>query len=198
MDIEHSTASPTTTTVVIDRCDYHFGPQTSSALERSKNPGIAGAVAALQTFYYALNHRDLPALTAVWADHDLVQLNNPVGGLLRSKPSVEDLYRRVFASDIGLQVTFTDAVTYAWADAVVFAGRELASYLGVGDAGAAEVRPEVALTIRTTRVFGYSEKAGRWLQVHHHGSIDSPTALQRYREAVQAGVRVGDSADEWA
>jgi ketosteroid isomerase-like protein len=181
--------------VVTDRFDYDFGPQSSSAIERSADPGRAGAVAAVETFYFALNHRDLRTLAAVWADDGLVQLNNPIGGILRSKPSVEDLYRRIFASDIGLQVTFTDAVSYAGADTVVFAGRELASYFHVRDCGASEVREEVAVTIRTTRVFGYSSKAGRWLQLHHHGSIDSPTALQRYRDAVQAGNRVGTPDD---
>jgi len=194
MTIEHPIGPSTAAaSVVIDKFDYDFGPRSTSALERSTDPGRAGAVAALQTFYYALNHRDLPALAAVWADHDLVQLNNPVGGLLRSKPSVEDLYRRIFASDIGLQVTFTDAVTYAWAPAVVFAGRELASYLSARDSDTDEGRHEVALTIRTTRVFGFSSKEGRWMQLHHHGSIDSPNALHDYREAVRAGASAGNS-----
>ncbi len=176
---------------------YDFGPQSCSALKESIDPGRAGAVAALQTFYYALNQRDLQTLTAVWADHDLVQLNNPVGGLLRSRTSVEDLYRRIFASDLGLQVTFTDAVTYASANMVVFAGREIGSYRQApARGGDDEMREDVSLNIRTTRIFGYSRDVGRWQQLHHHGSIDSPIALQRYRDAVQAGTPSGQSRVE--
>jgi ketosteroid isomerase-like protein len=170
--------------VTIDRFDYDFGPRSTSALELAADPSRAGAVAALQTFYYALNRADLAALTAVWADHDLVQLNNPVGGVLRSKPSVEDLYRRIFASNIGLEVSFTDVVTYAWPAAVVFAGRELACYRDAGSG----VPEQAEVAIRTTRVFGYSSRDRRWVQLHHHGSIDSPGALQRYQNAVRAGT----------
>jgi len=41
--------------------------------------------------------------------------------------------------------------------------------------------------IRTSRFFAYSEAIGRWVQFHHHGSIDSPEALRAYQHAVANG-----------
>jgi hypothetical protein len=154
--------------------DHRFGPQSRNRLTDTENPARDGAIAALETFYYALNNRDLDILSAVWSQHDLAQLNNPVGGILRSGHAITDLYRRIFDGGLGLTVTFTDAATYWWADSVVFAGREIGSY------GA-----QAPLTIRTTRVFGYD---GHWRQVHHHGSIDQPEELAAYQRAV-AGRR---------
>jgi hypothetical protein len=149
--------------------DHRFGPQSRNRLTETKNPHHHGAIAALETFYHALNNRDLDTLSAVWSQHDLAQLNNPVGGILRSGRAVTDLYRKIFNGNLGLTVTFTDAATYWWADSVVFAGREIGSY------GA-----QVPLTIRTTRVFAYDDG---WRQVHHHGSIDHPAELAAYQKA---------------
>ena len=160
---------------MIELVDYRFGPQARNRLDEATDPGRDGAVAALETFYYALNNRDLDALSAVWSQDDLAQLNNPVGGILRSGQAVTDLYRRIFRGRLGLTVTFTDAVTYWWDGAVVFAGREIGEYNGPDGT-------RVPLTIRTSRVFGY--EAQRWLQVHHHGSIDRPEELAAYQKAI--------------
>jgi ketosteroid isomerase-like protein len=160
----------------IELVDYRFGPDARKLLAEARDPGRDGAVAALESFYHALNNRDLDTLAAVWSQDELAQLNNPVGGILRSGQAVTDLYRRIFAGSLGLTVTFTDAVTYWWADSVVFAGRELGSYRA-GD-------KLVPLAIRTTRVFGYDTAAGQWLQVHHHGSIDQADELAAYQRAV--------------
>jgi hypothetical protein len=160
----------------IEVVDHRFGPQARARLAEATDPGHGGAVAALESFYHALNNRDLDILAAVWSQHELAQLNNPVGGIMRSGRAVTDLYRRIFAGGLGLTVTFTDAATYWWADSVVFAGREIGSYED-GDG------MRVPLAIRTTRVFGYDTAAGRWLQFHHHGSIDQPDELAAYQRA---------------
>jgi hypothetical protein len=161
---------------MIELVDYGFGPDAQNRLTESKEPGRAGALAALETFYYALNNGDLDALTAVWADHELVQLNNPIGGIIRSRDAVRGLYQRVFAGALNIQVTFGDAATYWLSDSVTFAGRETGSYqhprLG-----------EQPLHIRTTRIFAYD---GAWSQVHHHGSIDDPDALTAYQDAIRS------------
>lgn len=39
------------------------------------------------------------------------------------------------------------------------------------------------LAIRTSRIFR-RDPDGRWLQVHHHGSIDDPQMLAAYQAAV--------------
>jgi hypothetical protein len=163
---------------VIELVDYQFGPASRLRLGDTTRPGREGAVAALETFYYALNRRDLTALAAVWSQDELAQLNNPLGGILRSGQAITDLYRRVFAGGVNLCVTFVDAATYRLPDAVVFAGREVGRYHDLHGA-------IVPLTIRTTRVFGYDRDLGRWLQLHHHGSIDSPEELAAYQDTVR-------------
>jgi ketosteroid isomerase-like protein len=161
----------------IELVDYRFGPSARNRVDGATDPGRDGAVAALETFYHALNSRDLDALSSVWSADPLAQLNNPIGGILRSGQAVTDLYRRIFAGQVGLTVTFGDAVTYWSADTVVFAGREVGQYLGTEGA-------PVPLTIRTSRLFRYDRDAGRWLQLHHHGSIDNPTELDAYQRVV--------------
>lgn len=156
---------------MIELADYGFGPNARPRADESRTPGRDGALAALETFYYALNTKDLETLVAGWADDPLVQLNNPVGGILRGRDAVRELYARVFAGSLDVQVTFDDAATYWLGDSVVFAGRETGTYLGD--------RP---LRIRTTRIFRYAEA---WLQVHHHGSIDDADALGAYQQAVR-------------
>ncbi|MEU4197910.1 nuclear transport factor 2 family protein [Kribbella sp. NPDC026611] len=160
---------------MIELVDYGFGPGARARLAEAADPGRAGALAALETFYYALNHKDLDTLVAGWADDGLVQLNNPIGGILRGREAVRGLYERVFAGSLNVQVTFGDAATYWRTDTVVFAGRETGTYqhptLG-----------EQPLHIRTTRVFSYVDG---WQQVHHHGSIDDADALATYQAAVR-------------
>lgn len=60
-------------------------------MEEAQAPGREGALAALETFYYSLNQKNLDVLVAGWADDPLVQLNNPVGGILRGRDAVRDL-----------------------------------------------------------------------------------------------------------
>lgn len=160
---------------MIELIDYGFGPNARSRADEARTPGRVGALAALETFYYALNSKDLDTLAAGWADDPLVQLNNPVGGILRGRAAVRDLYERVFAGTLNVQVTFGDAATYWLGDAVVFAGRETGTYrhpsLG-----------EQPLRIRTTRIFAYD---GTWRQIHHHGSIDDAELLAAYQDAVR-------------
>lgn len=160
---------------MIELVDYGFGPQARSRMAAARSPGREGALAALETFYYALHSKDLETLVVGWADDGLVQLNNPIGGILRSREAVRELYARVFAGTLNVQVTFGDAATYWLGDSVVFAGREVGTYQ----------HPELGerpLQIRTTRIFRY---AGTWQQIHHHGSIDDADVLAGYQSAVR-------------
>ena len=162
---------------MIEIVDYQFGPAARNRIAEATDPGHDGAVAALESFYYALNRRDITVLAQVWSQDELAQLNNPIGGILRSGAAVTALYRRIFDGGLALRVTFVDAATYWFDDAVVFAGREIGRYHD-GDT-------VVPITIRTTRVFGYDRELGRWLQLHHHGSIDQPSELAAYQNAVR-------------
>jgi hypothetical protein len=169
--------------MMIEVVDHQFGPTSRNLLADTVRSDRRGATAALETFYFALHRRDLPTLSAVWSLHEFAQLDLPAGGVVRSGAAVTEHYRRAFAGSLGLTVTFVDAAAYWCDDAVVFAGREIGRYRdGEGCA--------VPLTIRTSRLFGYDREAGRWLQLHCHGSIEAASELAAYQRA-DAGRRGG-------
>ncbi|MFD9892679.1 YybH family protein [Amycolatopsis sp. NPDC059027] len=153
-----------------------FGPDARELLSEATQPGRAGALAALESFYFAFNHRDLDVFRRVWTTHPLAQLNNPLGGILRGGEAITALYDKVFTGPARVTVTFGDIVEYVGDDHALFAGRETGEYR-VGDT------PAVPLAIRTSRYFRYEE--GHWAQVHHHGSIDDAAALAAYQEAIR-------------
>jgi ketosteroid isomerase-like protein len=152
-----------------------YGSDARNRLADTSNPTIEGARAALETFYFALNNRDPDALAAVWSQHPLAQLNNPLGGMLRGGDAITALYRRIFTGPVRLTVELGDIVEYLGEDHALFAGRETGAYR-VKDG-----KP-VAVTFRTSRYFRYDD--GRWRQFHHHGSMDEPQALDAYQRAI--------------
>jgi len=161
---------------MIEKTDIAFGPASRNRLDQAADPGPEGALAALESFYYALNSADLDALRDDWSASPLAQLNNPLGGILRGGEAIVGLYEKVFAGTVNVQVTFGDVVAYLGADHAVFAGRETGTYT-------APDGTLVPLAIRTSRYFRYED--GRWQQFHHHGSIDDAGELAAYQKAVR-------------
>jgi hypothetical protein len=157
--------------------DLSFGTDARERLAAATDEGPAGALAALETFYYALNRRDAGVLAQVWSDDPLAQLNNPLGGILRGGAAVVRLYERVFTSGTRLEIRFSDFVQYLDERHALFAGRESGTYTVEGSA-------PVPVQIRTSRYFRYDPAHGRWLQFHHHGSIDDPEQLAAYQRAL--------------
>lgn len=163
---------------MISHSEQRFGLDSRDRRGEAANPGLEGALAALETFYHALNNRDPEILADVLSEHPLAQLNNPVGGILRGGGSIVDLYAsKIFRGRVVVQVEFGDFVQYTDDRHVLFAGRETGTYAADGG----EPR---ALAIRTSRYFRYDSSRGRWLQFHHHGSIDEPEVLAAYQLAV--------------
>ncbi len=141
------------------------------------DPGVEGARACLESFYHAFNQRSSQVLRQVWADDPLIQLNNPLGGIVRGIEGIADLYGGIFDGPARVWVEYHDVVEHAGADVVVFAGRERGEFR-VGDT-------VIPLDIRTTRILAYDGR--RWGQIHHHGSITDPELLAAYQEAVRGG-----------
>ncbi|MEU0469674.1 nuclear transport factor 2 family protein [Amycolatopsis sp. NPDC006131] len=152
-----------------------FGPDSRNRLDAATAPGIEGALAALETFYFAFNQRDSDVFARVWTQDALAQLNNPLGGILRGGEAISALYDKVFHGPARVTVTFGDVVEYAGDGHALFAGRETGSYVVDGR--------EVPLRIRTSRYFRYED--GRWAQFHHHGSIDDAAELAAYQSAIR-------------
>jgi ketosteroid isomerase-like protein len=161
---------------MIEKTDISFGPDSTNRMSETVDPSSNGADAALESFYYSLNNRDIDALQANWSASSLAQLNNPVGGILRGGDAISELYSRIFSGTVNVQVTFGDVVAYLGDRHAVFAGREIGSYT-------ASDGTAVPLEIRTSRYFRYEE--GRWRQYHHHGSIDDPDALRAYQRTIR-------------
>ncbi|MET7400164.1 nuclear transport factor 2 family protein [Dactylosporangium sp. NPDC005572] len=162
-----------------DLVDYDFGPHSRNRLADTAAETADGAIAALETFYYALNHGDLDVLAQIWSDDDLTQVDNPVGGIVRSGPAIVELYRHLFESGMQLEITFTDAATYWTPGAAMFAGRELGHYTNAEG-------ERVPMEFRTSRYFTWHPRHERWRQIHHHGSLDDPVALHDYQVAARA------------
>lgn len=61
-------------------------------LDETARSGVEGAHAALETFYHAFNTRSLDLFRQIWVDDPLIQLNNPVGGIVRGAAEIAALY----------------------------------------------------------------------------------------------------------
>lgn len=153
-----------------------YGRDSTDQIEQASKSGIEGARMLIESFYYAFNHRDLIVLKRVWADHELIQLNNPLGGILRDYEAIAALYGRVFKGAATVWVEFSDIVEFQTDDMVVFAGREHGEFTVNNQT--------LRLAIRTSRVVQWFGAEIGWRQVHHHGSIDNPELLAAYQQAV--------------
>lgn len=131
---------------------------------------------ALAGFYRAFNGRDLDLMRRNWHPDECV-LANPLGGIRRGWAEIEPFYARLFGGPARVYVEFYDYTLLVGTDLFVAAGRERGAFQR-GDT-------RVELAIRTSRV--YRKVDGLWRQIHHHGSIEEPALLTRYREAATAG-----------
>jgi len=160
----------------INKLNREFGKDSINQIENTNRYNINGALACLETFYYSFNNKDLDVFRKVWYDNDLVQLNNPLGGITRGTKAIADIYYRIFNGQAKVWVKFTDIVYYEVNDMIVFAGTEIGEF-----STQEEIIP---LQIRTSRIFCFVEEENRWFQIHHHGSIDDPELLRKYQNAV--------------
>lgn len=152
---------------------------SENRIDNLREPGIVGARMLVESFYYAFNHRDLTVLKQVWAEHDLIQLNNPLGGILRGYEPIAALYSRVLSGAASVWVELDDIVEFETENMIVFAGREHGEFT--------LNNRTIALAIRTSRIVQWFGADVGWRQVHHHGSIDDPQLLEAYQQAVRAG-----------
>jgi limonene-1,2-epoxide hydrolase len=159
---------------------HTYGRQARNLESGAFDSGIGGARAALETFYYAFNQRDLKVMERVWHAHPLAQLNNPIGGIKRGMDEIRPVYERIFGGPATVWVEFFDIAEYATEGMAVFAGRERGAYTQGGET--------LPLAIRTTRIFAYLGPDIGWAQQHHHGSIDDAATLARYQEGVSGPI----------
>lgn len=160
----------------INNINMTFGLDSKNLFDKTTDKGFLGALASLETFYYAFNNRDIDTFKKIWLNHELIQLNNPLGGIIRGILPITELYNKIFNGQARVWVELTDVVSYISNEMITFAGQEIGEFSIEGQT--------IDLNIRTTRIFGYSDNKGQWFQIHHHGSIDNVELLDRYQKAV--------------
>src|ERR1700730_2846108 len=132
------------------------------------------ALDALLDFYRDFNTFDMEALAANWAEGDAPSMDNPIGGIRRGWPAIEEGYAKLFGGPATVRVAFHDFTAQGNNDYHLFVGRET----GFCETPAARI----GLRIRTPR--GLIKTRGAWRLVHHHGSIDEPALLADYQCAI--------------
>ncbi len=133
-----------------------------------------GPLQALIEFYQAFNNRDLVKMSENWAHTDEIAMSNPVGGIKRGWDEIKRVYERIFGGAARVYVKFYDYTLHEAGEMFYAVGRERGEF-SVGETS-------IDLSIRATRVYMLID--GKWRQVHHHGSIDSPELLARYQSAI--------------
>ena len=153
-----------------------FGRDARNQIIKAHERSAEGAIACLETFYYSFNNKDMDTFRSVWYMDRLIQLDNPVGGIVRGITAIEELYSKIFEGPASVWVKFSDIVCYCSGDIVVFAGIETGEF-----SNEHEIIP---LQFRTTRIFGFADNDERWCQLHHHGSMDDADLLYQYQNAI--------------
>lgn len=161
---------------MIIHSQHNYGRTAHNRIGQTMLPGVEGARALVESFYYAFNQRDMEVFTAVWAEHQLIQLNNPLGGMLRGYEPIAGLYRGIFNGSARVWVELDDIVEFQSDAMLVFAGRETGEFTRDG--------LTIPLSIRTSRIVQWMGAEVGWKQVHHHGSIDDVHLLAGYQQAV--------------
>jgi hypothetical protein len=156
-----------------------YGRDSANKINGIHEPGIEGAKMLMESFYFAFNNRNMDVFNKVWANHQLIQLNNPLGGILRGYVSIAALYEQVFNGTASVWVELSDIVEFQTENMIVFAGRESGEFT--------KNNRTLPLSIRTSRVIQWFGSDTGWKQVHHHGSIDDPHLLDVYQQAVHGG-----------
>lgn len=129
---------------------------------------------ALVEFYKAFNTKNIQLMSQNWAKQDNVSMSNPLGGIKRGWHDIKTTYERIFFGPAEVYVEFYDYVLLMSSDMFCAVGHERGHFRLPG--------LEIQLSIRTSRTF--QANGQRWVQVHHHGSIDNPDLLARYQNAV--------------
>lgn len=142
-------------------------------------PGVEGARAALETFYYAFNTRSLDLLKRIWADDPLAQLVSPFG-YIRGGPGIAAAYERMSSGPARMQTILEDIVVYIAPELAVFTMREHGTGMQHNEHGG-----KTELSGHTSCVFRFVASQGGWRLVYHQVSLSDPDSLARLQRAGQ-------------
>lgn len=132
---------------------------------------------ALNEYYRAFNSHDLRLMQQNWEQSEEASLYHPLGGVRRSWEEIRELYEQIFSGPAGVMVQFQEFAIQRYNNTFLCTGVERGILRT--QAAALEFR------IRTTRLYNW--RAGHWLQIHYHGSIEEPEQLTQYVTLVLTG-----------
>jgi ketosteroid isomerase-like protein len=130
----------------------------------------AAVIAANQSFYRAFAGRDLPAMTALWAEGAPVACVHPGWPALVGREAVLESWRRILGNPAAPEVACR-------AEQVIMMD-------GIAVVLCEELIPGIRLT--ATNLF--VSESGRWRMVHHHSSPmagGAPTAQPERRDSTR-------------
>ena len=145
-------------------------------------PDIRGALAALETFYYAFNTRSVDLLKQIWADDPLAQLVTPLVSHIRGSAGIAVAYGRMPSGPAQMQTVLDDIVAYIASGLAVFTMRERAT---LGQNGEHDGTSD-PLEGRTSCVFRFITSQGGWRLIYHQVSLSDPDSLGRLQRGVRA------------
>jgi len=131
-------------------------------------------LAALTQFYAAFNNRNMSLMQNNWLQSAEASMSNPLGGVKRGWTDIETVYRKIFQGQAQVYVEFFDYSIHVSASMFIAVGRESGQLQLNND--------KIELAIRTSRI--YTRQGNQWKQLHHHGSMDNPTLLNRYQQTL--------------
>ncbi len=129
---------------------------------------------ALTQFYRAFNTRDIMLMRQNWSPFDEISMNNSLGGTKRGWPEIRSVYETIFRGPAQVTLEFYNYSLHVSGEWFYAIGRERGRY--------ESTNANFDLAFRTTRIFRFLDR--HWRQVHHHGSTDDPTLLQRYQSLI--------------
>lgn len=129
---------------------------------------------ALSKFYKAFNEQDIDLMESIWDNNANSVMDNPVGGIKVGWQDIKDVYTKIFTSNAKVYVEFYDFIIQESADFFYITGKEKGTF--------EKGNTSLDLRIRTSRIF--RKINDKWVQIHHHGSIDDPELLKTYQNAV--------------
>ncbi|VAW51036.1 Alternative dihydrofolate reductase 3 [hydrothermal vent metagenome] len=135
---------------------------------------ISSQKSALIEFYSAFNKGDMGLMSENWVQTEEVSMSNPLGGVKRGWESIREVYDRIFNGEARVYVEFYGYTIHSSDSMFVAVGRER-GYLEQGE-------NRIDLSIRTSRI--YRMDCNKWHQIHHHGSIEDPSLLEKYQVSV--------------
>jgi uncharacterized protein (TIGR02246 family) len=128
-----------------------------------------------ESFYVALESRDLAGMTGVWLHHEDVHCIHPGGDLLQGWAAVRASWEQIFARTGWLRVTPTNVQIRVAGELAVVTCSENITAKQEGD-----VRVAVALATNL-----YRKSPEGWRMIHHHASPAPVNVTQPFSGTVQ-------------